>query len=293
MDRKQYEIYHENKSHTPDDFPYNTYICSIPLDFRAVKLHWHNEVEIIVIKKGTGIVSVDLASYSVKSGDVIFVFPGQLHSISQKDSEIMEYENILFKSTLLKSSGYDLCNDSFIQPFLSGNFNISPVVNKKCSYYSAIASSINEIDQLCDNRPYAYQLAVKSYLFQIFYVITANCGKSEATQIRKKSLEKVKTILTYISKHYQENITIEDIAAHCFYSKSYFMKFFRETMGVSFISYLNDYRLEIAAKLLTETSDNIVDIALNTGFDNLSYFNRCFKKKYGMTPGKYRNQILL
>ena len=59
MDKLQYKIYHENKTHTPDDFPYNTYLCSIPLDFKSVNLHWHDEVEIIVIKKGTGIVSVD------------------------------------------------------------------------------------------------------------------------------------------------------------------------------------------------------------------------------------------
>ncbi|WP_416753482.1 AraC family ligand binding domain-containing protein [Anaerobutyricum hallii] len=63
MDKLQYKIYHENKTHTPDDFPYNTYLCSIPLDFKSVNLHWHDEVEIIVIKKGTGIVSVDLTTY--------------------------------------------------------------------------------------------------------------------------------------------------------------------------------------------------------------------------------------
>ena len=102
MDKLQYKIYHENKTHTPDDFPYNTYLCSIPLDFQSVNLHWHDEVEIIVIKKGIGIVSVDLTTYSVSAGDIIFVLPGQLHAISQKDNEIMEYENILFKSSLLK-----------------------------------------------------------------------------------------------------------------------------------------------------------------------------------------------
>lgn len=101
MDKLQYKIYHENKIHTPDDFPYNTYLCSIPLDFQSVNLHWHDEVEIIVIKKGSGIVSVDLTTYSVSAGDIIFVLPGQLHAISQKDNEIMEYENILFKSSLL------------------------------------------------------------------------------------------------------------------------------------------------------------------------------------------------
>lgn len=77
MNKDQYKIYHETKTHTPDDFPYNTYLCSIPLDFNSVNLHWHNEVEIIVIKKGCGIVNVNLVSYSVEAGNIIFVFPGQ------------------------------------------------------------------------------------------------------------------------------------------------------------------------------------------------------------------------
>ena len=59
-------------------------------------------------------------------------------------------------------------------------------------------------------------------------------------------------------------------------------------MGVSFTQYLNDYRLQIAAQLLKETEDNILEIASATGFENLSYINRSFKKKYGLTPGQYR-----
>ena len=288
MEKNQYEIYHENKKHTPNDFPYNTYLCSIPLDFKSVNLHWHNEVELIVIKKGQGLVNVNLVTYTVNAGDVVFVFPGQLHSISQKDYSIMEYENILFKSSLIKSSGYDLCNDKFIQPLLSGNLNIYPVINSNFDFHDSLYSLINEIDKLCDKRPYAYQLAVKSYLFQIFYLLISNCGRNEIKPISKKALEKIKTILSYVAEHFQDNISIEEIAGHCFYSKSYFMKFFKETMGMSFVQYLNDYRLEVAAKLLTTTSDDIINIAINTGFDNLSYFNRCFKKKYGITPGKYR-----
>lgn len=80
------------------------------------------------------------------------------------------------------------------------------------------------------------------------------------------------------------------MAKLCFYSKSYFMKFFKESMGISFIAYLNNYRLEIAARMLQATDDNILDISSACGFDNLSYFNRSFKKKYGVTPGKYRKQ---
>ena len=200
----------------------------------------------------------------------------------------MEYENILFKSSLLKSSGYDLCNDKFIQPLFSGSLNICPVINNQTPYYPPVITAINEIDHLCDLRPYAYQLSVKAHLFQILYTLVSNCGQNKIKPINQKSLQKIKTILSYIADNFQENIAIEDIANYCFYSKSYFMKFFKETMGVSFIQYLNDYRLEIAAELLTTTTDTILDIAIATGFNNISYFNRCFKKKYGVSPRKYR-----
>lgn len=291
MDKNQYEIYHENKNHTPIEFPYNTYLCSIPLDFKSVKPHWHDEVEIIVIKKGRGMVSVNLTEYHVKAGDVIFVFPEQLHSIEQLEHENMEYENILFRASLLKSIGQDLCGNKYITPLFSGIIHIHPVVDEGCRFHPQLLSLIESIDTLCSNRTHGYQLAVKGYLFQIIFLLISNSDTEVSTKNNKKSLEKVKMILTYISEHYSESISVEDMANYCLYSKSHFMKFFKETIGMGFIAYLNDYRLEIAAKALLTTSDNILDIAVRTGFDNLSYFNRSFKKKYGISPGKYRKQI--
>lgn len=190
MDKLQYKIYHENKIHTPDDFPYNTYLCSIPLDFQSVNLHWHDEVEIIVIKKGSGIVSVDLTTYSVSAGDIIFVLPGQLHAISQKDNEIMEYENILFKSSLLKSSGYDLCNDKFIQPLFSGSLNICPVINNQTPYYPPVITAINEIDHLCDLRPYAYNCPSRHIYFKYYILSFQTAGKIKSNQSTKNLSKK-------------------------------------------------------------------------------------------------------
>ena len=71
------------------------------------------------------------------------------------------------------------------------------------------------------------------------------------------------------------------------------MKFFKETMGCGFIQYLNDYRLTLAAKLLQTTDDSILHISEQTGFENLSYFNRLFKRKYHRTPTTYREQNTL
>lgn len=292
MKKKLNEFYNENKTHTPEDFPYNTYLCSIPLDFKSVRPHWHAEVEIIVIKKGIGTVYVNLTKYTVKSGDVIFVFPEQLHSIEQFEDNCMEYENIFFKRNILNSPGNDLCNYNFIIPLFSGQIRIKPIIDTNCSFHSELLHLIKNIDDLCEVKPYGYQLAIKGYLFQIMFLLVSdtvsNTVSNTSSKINQKSLDKIKMILTYISEHYQEMLTIEDMANYCLYSKSNFMKFFKETLGMSFITYLNDYRLEIAAKELLTSSDNIIDIAIRTGFENLSYFNRSFKKKYGITPGKYR-----
>ena len=78
------------------------------------------------------------------------------------------------------------------------------------------------------------------------------------------------------------------MAALTFYSKSHFMKFFKAYMGTGFIEYLNDYRLTIAERLLRTSGSSVLDIAEKSGFDNLSYFNRIFKRKYGQTPGQRR-----
>ena len=285
MNINQYEKYREIKEHAPLNFPYSTYLCSIPLDFKSVKIHWHDDIEIIVIKKGQGVVSVDLTSYNVIAGDMVFIFPGQLHSIEQKANFSMEYENIIFKPSLLKCSGPDLCNESFLKPLFSGKIKIQPVVNQQ-----KISILIDEIDNLRQTKPYGYELSIKANLFNISFELINNFGTKEINNEKDKTLEKIKIILTYISENYKNIITVEDIANHCHYSKSHFMKFFKQKMGVSFIQYLNDYRLEVAADMLLASNDNILDIAENIGFENLSYFNRSFKQKYGITPGKYRKK---
>ena len=84
MDTAQYQKYHEEKCHTPADFPYNTYLCTIPLDFQAVSTHWHDEIELIAVKKGEGWVDVNLKRHAVTAGDIVLVLSGQLHAIAQK-----------------------------------------------------------------------------------------------------------------------------------------------------------------------------------------------------------------
>ena len=104
----------------------------------------------------------------------------------------------------------------------------------------------------------------------------------------RKTLDKMKIILKYIENHYMDKITIAEIASEVQFSESHFMRYFKETMGTTFTDYLKDYRLTMAARLLTTSDSTVLAIAEETGFENLSYFNRSFKKKYALTPRQFR-----
>lgn len=289
MNLNEYQNYHETKSHTVSEFPYNTYLCSIPLDFTLVPLHWHAELEIVVIKKGTGLISVDFDKRTVTSGDIVFIRPGQLHSIEQYSTRVMEYENIILKPELLISGETDLCARQFITPLMKGELRCAAFLTPAVPGYPEISDCISHIDYLCERQPNGYQLAVKGFLFQLLFLLISHQQKKSAIPaLQTKSLEKIKTILKYVEEHYDEHITIDDMAALTFYSKSHFMKFFKAHMGTGFIEYLNDYRLTIAERLLRTSDASVLEIAEKSGFDNLSYFNRIFKRKYGQSPRKQR-----
>lgn len=289
MNIPEYENYQETKSHSDPMFPYNTYPCSIPLDFYDVPLHWHNEMEIIYVKKGKGRVTIDFETHYVEGGDIVILLPGQLHGISQLDHYSMEYENIIFSTEMLLSRHKDSLNSEFFDPFLSGNIAFDNIITRDHEIYPQLSACLNKADQVCSTFEKGYKLALKGYLFEFFFVIFRHSDDA-VPEKSNKHLNKIKEILKFIETNYHEPITIEDIASLSGFSASHFMRFFKNSMGTSFIDYLNDYRLSMASRMLMSSDDTILNIAADCGYDNLSYFNRLFKRRYGMPPSHYRSQ---
>ena len=241
MNINEYQNYHETKAHTSAEFPYNTYLCSIPLDFPGVPLHWHDEMELVVIKKGQGYVSVDFDKHLVHSGDIIMICPGCLHAIEQDASYKMEYENIIFKPELLSSGANDLCMLQYMKPLLDRTLPVEHFLTPAHEVFESLSNCIRQIDLVCADQTTGWQLAVKSALFYFFFLlISERQKKTVSISHNPKSLEKMKTVLKYVEEHYTEKLTIDDMAKLTFYSKSHFMKFFKVHMGTGFTEYLND-----------------------------------------------------
>jgi len=288
MNILEYENYQEKKTHVDVAFPYNTYICSIPLDFHEVPLHWHDDMEIIYIKKGHGYVTVDFKQYKVSGGTIVLILPGQLHSIEQFDDLSMEYENIIFNVNMLLPRIEDASSAGFLRPLLNGQLTIPSIFSIVSEHYAALSACIDACDEICKTKPLGYELYIKGKLFEFFYILSNRC-RNEKNPRTVKSLDKLKIVLKLVENSYMHKITIAEVADRIDFSESHFMRYFKENMGTSFIDYLRDYRLTMAARLLQVSDDTILSISEEVGFENLSYFNRAFKKKYGMTPREYRN----
>ncbi|MEG2931666.1 MAG: AraC family transcriptional regulator, partial [Ruthenibacterium sp.] len=146
---------------------------------------------------------------------------------------------------------------------------------------------IDRADAVCAAQPEGYPLLVKAQLFALLFTLYTQgapmCAVSQAS-------DKIKQVLRYVEQHYAEPVTIAQMAGLCCCSASHFMRFFKTAVGMPFVAYLNRYRLGMAARALEETDCSVLDASGNAGFENISYFNRCFKKRYGCTPRDYRKK---
>ena len=144
----EYENYEETKKHYDTDFSYNTYPCSIPLDFPCVPMHWHRETEIIYVKSGRGMVNVDGISYPVVKDSIVFILPGRLHSIAQYESEAFSYENIIFDMQMLIPKEGDTMSFNFFHRLQNFPEDFPVLIDRVPKAHRAVQICLDRIDDL-------------------------------------------------------------------------------------------------------------------------------------------------
>ena len=279
--------YHEIKEHGKREFPFNIYPCSIPVDFSHVALHWHEEMEIIAVKKGKGRITVDTVSYPVEEGDILAVFPGQLHAISCGSGERMEYENIIFDLELLGGSG-DVAAEKYLLPLQSGRLALPMRLTPDDWSYDWAANCLRAAEEFNKIKDIGYELCIKGELLLFLAALVGREG--DLPPVDNADTRRLKTALQLVEEHYMEDISIDRAAAACGCSASHFMRWFKAMTAQSFTAFLNEHRLNAAAAALRAGDDTVLAIAESCGFENLSYFNRMFKRKFGLTPREYRGR---
>ena len=131
------------------------------------------------------------------------------------------------------------------------------------------------------------QLETRILLLQFFLQIIEH-GSLIAPSVPGKQSDMQRELLAYIEDHYTEKITLQDLAARFHLSEKYVSRYFKEHFHLTFSDYVNHLRLSHAKKLLETTELSVTQVALDSGYPNVSYFIRTFKESYEYSPLKYR-----
>lgn len=217
-----------------------------------------------IVTKGTASLKIEDKIYSLKRGDVFFAFPGFPYYLDGSDD--FEYIYISF----MGSGVADLLSKCKITPFEA--------------YYSDFEFLCNMFENAVKRvTPSNANMLTESVLYYALSFFGENQEPEEKS--RRNSQELFGSIVDYVDSHYREDdMSLSKLAKRFSYTEKYLSSLFKRNMKIGFISYLNNLRIQYSYDLIQNGESNISKIAKECGYNDYSYFSRCFKKSVGKTP---------
>lgn len=255
-----------------------------------IACHWHEEIEILVVTKGSAVLILNNDRYELKEGYVAFILPNHLHLVTVLLGDTFDFYAVVFHPDLLSSFIQDVIQQQYFDSVLQENILFPTVLSAQEAKEFGIADVLSDIYALFAKKEPCFELLIKARLYVVWSLYylhgTSSASVSERTSDYRIAL--VKSIIDYIHTHYESQITLDILAAYFHLSREHLCRLFKKMTRMSPIEYLNFYRISTSTRLLRETDHEISDIALEIGFNNISYFNRTFKRYMHVTPGEYR-----
>lgn len=290
MKHEEFMKYEEKTKHGTYLLPFAAYGTLIPRGLKFFPEHWHDEMEIVYADRGHCTYYVDFKPYEVKEGDILIIPPTVIHSFEQYENEVFRGVAAVFSLDMVNNNGVDICSTKYFMPLFNNEIILPIHLRWEDELSTGAREILLKLIRCFFEKKDGYELRIKMYLFEFFSYFFENGfytnNKKRPSNI--KSAESTKSIIAYIKEHYDERITLEDLACLTNQSVYNLSHSFKKSTGQSTLEYINSYRLSIAADYLTKTDKSVLNIAIETGFNNVSYFNRVFKNKFGMTPTQYR-----
>lgn len=256
------------------------------VDYESYPAHWHTPIEILMPLRSTYEVTCNGTLYHLNEDDFLFINSGVIHGMSALAGErlIFQADHALMQSVLYIES-------TSPSP-LPSVMHLTKENAPDC--HARLKELLLKIQEEY-NRNTNFSGV---FIYSMFIEICALIGKKYAERTipfdnshykQKEYTEKFMLICNYIKEHCTEDLNLEAISALAGFSKFHFTRLFKSYAGTSFYRYLNIQRIELAETLLIDPELPVTQVALQSGFSNLTSFIRMFKLIRGCTPTEYRN----
>jgi AraC-like DNA-binding protein len=261
-----------------------------------VGAHYHDHIEILFCLSGQFHIFLDGKGYSFTIGDMVVINSMEVHYILAASSGINKYIVIRFNPELLYSTTQTVFESKYVLPFTMKTSNHQKLFTYDETKDTFIPDLVQKITQEDNAKKYGFELAIRTHIGEIFLWILRSWNEKgldlNLTQaLNRTNIKRLQTVFNYVDEHYDQPMTIDDVAKLCVMSYSYFSRFFKASMNQNFSAYVNFIRVSKAESLLTTSELSITEIALTVGFSTSSYFIEQFKRHKRMTPKQFRDNF--
>lgn len=264
---------------------YHNYNMTYPFQ---IPVHWHPEIEILYVIRGPLKVIIEGEEYTGSQGDVFCVSPGELHFMDPASADI-DYYALLFPLELLAFQLEDPLNKKFFQPLRDHSRILPhhPSTPENAAMLRYLFTRIIRTEQEPDST--TKQLNLRILLLSLLREFAASGLQSPRSSRGNDPMQR--ELLTYLQQNYTEPIRLEDLSKQFHLSEKYLSRYFKQQFHLTLTQYLMHLRLTHARHLL-ETGDlPVTEVALQSGFSNVSHFIRSFHAAFQMSPLQYRKNF--
>lgn len=263
----------------------NTPIKIFTQTLESFPYHWHDEVEILFILKGSVEVFVDKEIKILNEGDLYLINSNIIHYV--KSTDYLEKSQLLafqFNKNYLNKFDIDLKNVEF-------RLDSSKDGSSNEKVYNKIRSILAMMMNVVINNEEPNDLLIKRHLLDLMIILLNkfNINDKSKYTLTKQSENRLHDIVKFINDNYDDNnLTVPKIAGEFFLNPQYISRYFKENMGISVKVFLDTLRLNKSLNDLIVTKDRIIDVANRHGFADEKSYYRVFKNILGITPNQYR-----
>lgn len=271
---------YEAHAHSDPDFPFIFHPSlmaqngTIDQSLQVVP-HWHEGVEILYCLEGSMEVTCNQNKWIMQQDDIVVINSSFLHLVGSAGKA--RYHCLIADADFLQSNG----------------FPTETVLIEELFYGRAYHQLLSSIDTEIREKGSLYKARVRGYLLELFVLLYrdhSQPGHLEAVPKQNSKIQLVKDAIAYIHAHYSEDISIDEISDALGFSKYYVCHIFKEHTDRTMVDYINLLRCINARSLLSSGRYNISESAVNSGFKNLSYFTRTYKKQMGALPSAHQKE---
>lgn len=253
--------------------------------------HWHEQFMLMYIQKGVLLLKCGEQKILAEQDSIAIVNPNEIHSGENPESDL-EYYSLKVDLLLLLGNQPDLQQTMYTELLLKNRLIFENKISNDGFLLGCIKNAIKEVQQ----KKEGYELALRGLGYQILTELLRNCTKTVPDQfeldMQYRRLKQIKPAITYMESHLAGKITLENLSEAVHLSPAHFSRVFKIVSGFSPMEFLNRMRVQKASQLLVNTDKTIVEIALETGFNDGNYFSRFFKKCRKETPREFREKYV-